>query len=92
MVELDKEGMRILDELRLDRVKINRILNVGVVSVLDACKIARVSKRTIYLWMKSDIIEFVYTPSGSRRILVDSLFWVRKTKPVPKTKRAQNEN
>lgn len=46
----------------------------NVVSIMKACDIAGVSRRTIYNWLKSGKIEFIRTAGGSVRIYVDTLF------------------
>ena len=44
------------------------------VSILKACELAGVSRRTIYNWMGSNKVEWLRTVGGSRRIFVDTLF------------------
>lgn len=55
---------------------------MNTVSILKACDIAGVSRRTMYNWMNRDIVQFIRTPSGSRRVLVDSLFKKGNVEPV----------
>lgn len=43
------------------------------ISIEDALKTFNLSRRTIYNWMKEGMVEYVRTPAGSRRVLVDSL-------------------
>lgn len=45
-----------------------------VCSVMQACTLTGMCRRTIYGWMKAGRIEYVLAPSGARRIYVDSLF------------------
>lgn len=45
-----------------------------MVSIMQACRLARVSRRTIYNWMEKGKIEYVRTAGGSARIFTDSLF------------------
>lgn len=51
-----------------------------LVNIQHACKIAGVSRRTIYLWMSAGKIKYVRTAGGGARILEDTLF---KSDPVP---------
>lgn len=44
------------------------------VSILKACELAGVSRRTIYNWLESGKLEYVRTAGGSVRIFPDSLF------------------
>lgn len=52
------------------------------VSILKACEIAGVSRRTIYNWIEAGKVEYVRTVGGSIRIFEDTL-WQRDT-PAPK--------
>jgi excisionase family DNA binding protein len=45
-----------------------------VVSIMKACELVRVSRRTIYNWMSSGKIEYVRNAGGSVRIFVDTLW------------------
>lgn len=44
------------------------------VSIMKACEVVGVSRRTIYNWMASGKVEFVRTAGGAVRIFVDSLW------------------
>ncbi len=44
------------------------------VTINEACDIARVSRRTIYLWMEKEKIDWTRVASGSVRVIKDSLF------------------
>jgi excisionase family DNA binding protein len=44
------------------------------VSIMKACALAGVSRRTIYNWLYSGRIDYVRTAGGSVRIFTDSLF------------------
>lgn len=44
------------------------------VSIMKACEVVGVSRRTIYNWMAGGKIEFVRTAGGSVRIFADSLW------------------
>lgn len=44
------------------------------VSIMKACDLVGVSRRTIYNWITSGKVEYVRTAGGSVRIFVDSLW------------------
>jgi len=43
-------------------------------SIMKACELVGVSRRTIYNWLSSGKIEYVRTAGGSVRIFVDTLW------------------
>jgi excisionase family DNA binding protein len=52
------------------------------VSIMKACEIVGVSRRTIYNWLASGKLEYVRTAGGSVRIYVDTL-WREPEPPRP---------
>jgi excisionase family DNA binding protein len=44
------------------------------ISIMKACELVGVSRRTIYNWLSSGKVEYVRTAGGSVRIFVDSLW------------------
>jgi excisionase family DNA binding protein len=44
------------------------------VSIMKACELVGVSRRTIYNWIAAGKVEYVRTAGGSIRILTDSLW------------------
>jgi hypothetical protein len=44
------------------------------VSIVKACELAGVSRRSIYTWMDQNKVQWIRTAGGQRRILVQSLF------------------
>lgn len=44
------------------------------VSIMKACELVGVSRRTIYNWITGGKVEYVRTAGGSIRIFVDSLW------------------
>lgn len=44
------------------------------VSIMKACEVAQVSRRTIYNWIAAGKLEYMRTVGGSIRIYVDTLF------------------
>ena len=55
------------------------------VSIMKACEVVGVSRRTIYNWIAAGKVEYVRTAGGSIRIFADSLWRDREgqaTAPV----------
>ena len=44
------------------------------VSIMEACEMVGVSRRTIYNWIAAGKVEYVRTAGGSIRIFTDSLW------------------
>jgi excisionase family DNA binding protein len=44
------------------------------ISIMKACEVVGVSRRTIYNWIASGKVEYVRTAGGSVRIFVDTLW------------------
>ena len=44
------------------------------ISIMKACELVGVSRRTIYNWLSGGKIEYVRTAGGSVRIFVDTLW------------------
>jgi excisionase family DNA binding protein len=44
------------------------------ISIMKACDLVGVSRRTIYNWLSSGKVEYVRTAGGSVRIFVDTLW------------------
>ena len=44
------------------------------ISIMKACELVGVSRRTIYNWLSSGKVEYVRTAGGSVRIFVDTLW------------------
>jgi excisionase family DNA binding protein len=44
------------------------------ISIMKACELVGVSRRTIYNWIASHKVEYVRTAGGSVRIFVDTLW------------------
>lgn len=44
------------------------------VSIIKACELAGVSRRTIYNWIAANKVEYLRTAGGSVRIFLDTLF------------------
>ena len=55
------------------------------ISIMKACELVGVSRRTIYNWLSSGKIEYVRTAGGSVRIFVDTLWRdpQRADRPAP---------
>jgi excisionase family DNA binding protein len=50
-------------------------------SIMKACEVVGVSRRTIYNWMAGGKVEYVRTAGGSVRIFADSL-WRQPNAPA----------
>ena len=50
-------------------------------SIMKACEVVGVSRRTIYNWISAGKVEYVRTAGGSIRIFADSL-WRDASEPV----------
>lgn len=50
------------------------IVDRETTSILKACELVGVSRRTIYNWISSGKVEYVRTAGGSVRIFVDTLW------------------
>ena len=57
------------------------------VSIMKACELVDVSRRTIYNWIASDKVEYVRTAGGSVRIFVDTLWRSSSSGPTPSASR-----
>ena len=50
------------------------IIDRKTISIMKACELVGVSRRTIYNWIASGKVEYVRTAGGSVRIFVDTLW------------------
>ena len=50
------------------------IVERKTISIMKACELVGVSRRTIYNWLSSGKVEYVRTAGGSVRIFVDTLW------------------
>ena len=55
------------------------------VSIMKACALVDVSRRTIYNWIASGKVEYIRTAGGSIRIFVDTLWRTSTAGPIPST-------
>ena len=53
------------------------------ISIMKACELVGVSRRTIYNWLSSGKVEYIRTAGGSVRIFVDTLWRQPDKQPVP---------
>jgi excisionase family DNA binding protein len=56
------------------------------ISIMKACELVGVSRRTIYNWIASEKVEYVRTAGGSIRIFVDTL-WRQPAKVAELTRK-----
>src|SRR5690349_12509161 len=68
----DTRFVRPLQEAPMDR---------QTLSIMKACEVVGVSRRTIYNWISAGKVEYVRTAGGSIRIFADSL-WRSPAVPV----------
>ncbi len=61
------------------------IIDRKTTSIMKACELVDVSRRTIYNWIASGKVEYVRTAGGSVRIFVDSLWREPEQSAVPRT-------
>ena len=59
-------------------------------SIMKACEVVGVSRRTIYNWISAGKVEYVRTAGGSIRIFADSL-WRDPAAPTPSSAKPDNE-
>ncbi len=52
------------------------------ISIMKACELVGVSRRTIYNWIGSGKIEYVRTAGGSVRIFIDTLWRTPDRQPT----------
>ncbi len=50
------------------------IVDRKTISIMKACELVGVSRRTIYNWIASGKVEYVRTAGGSVRIFIDTLW------------------
>jgi excisionase family DNA binding protein len=55
-------------------VEANTQVERKTISIMKACELVGVSRRTIYNWLSSGKVEYVRTAGGSVRIFVDTLW------------------
>ena len=55
------------------------------ISIMKACEVVGVSRRTIYNWMAGGKVEYVRTAGGSVRIFADSLWRAPNSVPIAHT-------
>lgn len=57
------------------------IVERKTISIMKACELVGVSRRTIYNWISGGKVEYVRTAGGSVRIFVDTL-WRQPARPA----------
>lgn len=65
VTETERVGQMRAPEMIVDR---------KTISIMKACELVGVSRRTIYNWIASGKVEYVRTAGGSVRIFVDTLW------------------
>ena len=59
------------------------IVDRKTISIMKACEVVGVSRRTIYNWLASGKVEYVRTAGGSVRIFADTL-WRKPDEASPR--------
>lgn len=59
------------------------IVDRKTISIMKACSVVGVSRRTIYNWIAGGKVEYVRTAGGSVRIFADTL-WRQPDEGVPR--------
>lgn len=65
------------------------IIDRKTISIMKACEMVGVSRRTIYNWIASGKVEYVRTAGGSVRIFVDTLWREPSERPRAEHLRAR---
>ena len=58
----------------VSQMRVPMIVDRKTISIMKACDLVGVSRRTIYNWIASGKVEYVRTAGGSVRIFVDTLW------------------
>lgn len=58
----------------VSQMRVPMIVDRKTISIMKACDLVGVSRRTIYNWISSGKVEYVRTAGGSVRIFVDTLW------------------
>jgi excisionase family DNA binding protein len=58
-------------------------------SIMKACEVVGVSRRTIYNWIAANKVEYVRTAGGSIRIFADTLWRDASTPQAPASQAAE---
>lgn len=53
--------------------RVNDLLTRPTISIMKACALLSVSRRTIYNWMAKGKVETIQTAGGPKRIFIDTL-------------------
>ena len=53
---------------------LSMMIDRKTISIMKACELVGVSRRTIYNWIASGKVEYIRTAGGSVRIFVDTLW------------------
>lgn len=58
-------------------------MNREAITIMQACALVSVSRRTMYNWIAAGKVEVVRVPSGRQRIYVDSLWRTSSGTKIP---------
>jgi excisionase family DNA binding protein len=77
-MKLDRAPYRSVNGVPIGRLQEDTTVDFErqTLSIMKACEVVGVSRRTIYNWMAGGKVEYVRTAGGSVRIFADSLWRV----------------
>jgi excisionase family DNA binding protein len=81
MAQIYSRGHSLPIQLMNNRSEGQMIVDRKTISIMKACELVGVSRRTIYNWIASGKVEYVRTAGGSVRIFVDTL-WREPSEPT----------
>lgn len=71
-----------MQQTNIDPNRNTMLIERKTISIMKACELVGVSRRTIYNWIAGGKVEYVRTAGGSVRIFVDTL-WRGPGRSVP---------
>lgn len=63
-----------MQQTNTDSNRNSAVVERKTISIMKACELVGVSRRTIYNWISAGKVEYVRTAGGSVRIFVDTLW------------------
>jgi excisionase family DNA binding protein len=70
----DNQGQLPNMQTNMDSNRSSEVAERKTISIMKACELVGVSRRTIYNWIAGGKVEYVRTAGGSVRIFVDTLW------------------
>lgn len=63
-----------MQQINSDMIRTPTVAERKTISIMKACDLVGVSRRTIYNWIAAGKVEYIRTAGGSVRIFVDTLW------------------